>query len=99
MLAALIWNSDAMIFSSLLLVSSIAVWLSLPGTRMRIAILTAFLLVQSANLALAALDTPSNIPVPVLGAAFFTLSLQWVLTALACVPQPNHSSEGMEPTK
>lgn len=97
MLAALIWNPAAMIFSSLLLVTSVAIWISLSGARLRIALLTALLLAQSANIALAAMTTPSHIQLPVLAASFLALSLQWVLIALACVPRPGHSSEVTEP--
>ncbi len=98
MLAALIWNPTAMIFSSLLLVSSVAIWISLSGDRLRIGLLTALLLAQSANIALAAMNTPSHIQLPVLATSFVALSLQWVLIALACLPRPSHSSEVTEPT-
>jgi len=98
MLAALIWNPAVMLLSSVLLVSSVALWMSLPGARLRVAILTALLLFQSANIALAAISTPARIQLPVLATSFLVLSLQWVLIALACVPGPGHPTDATEPT-
>lgn len=99
MLYALSWIPAVTIFSGLLLVSSVAVWISHPRAITRMLVMTALLLAQSSTIALATISTPLNTQVSALTATYAILSLQWALTALACVPKSTTSSEVTEPTE